>query len=353
MEDKLKYPEDQGLRFNEKHKQNVLSAIKKGNVIHLKKPGSVKGRKIWYYTIAAASLFLAFIASSYFSPAMAKVAANIPYFSLFIKQEEYKYAIYAVLSDVVQDKKYDVYNMEVSVPDREITLTMIGPKDQFKNIKPDVIKNVNAELTAQNFGKYEITVKRVSPDVREPAHDLTPEEKQNEQKSNELQAKVEEYLKKNKYLTPFPPQVRINKMEHYMYVSIAKTEKRKAELEQAVGDLSSPYGDKFKIDIRKSDMTARQQEIRWGKNNIIGILGSGLRENKEFKVRGFSYSFHPLPLQIEVKISLESYDPEARELAERIKSEIDTFIGTDEITKEVRNDPYEVTVIGKDKKKIQ
>ena len=222
-------------------------------------------------------------------------------------------------------------------------------------LRSDVIKDMDANLIAEKFGKFDITVKRVDPEVRKnvSVRDLTPEEKQNEKKSNELQVKVEEYLKNNNYVTPFPPQVRINKIEKYMYVSITKTEKRDAELEQAMRDLSKPYGGEFKIDIRKSDMTARQQEIRWEKNNIIGVIVDGLIENKEFKVKGFSYSFHPLPLQIEVRVSVKSTDSEANKLAERIKHEIDTFIKTDELTKDVRNDPYVVTVYGKDKKKIK
>ena len=99
-------------------------------------------------------------------------------------------------------------------------------------------------------------------------------------------------------------------------------------------------------------MTAREQELRWGKNNIISILVGGLMANKEFKVSGFSYSFHPLPLQITIKTSVDSSDDEAKDLAKRIEDEINSFIQTDDITKEVRNDPYEITILSKDKKKI-
>lgn len=55
-------------------------------------------------------------------------------------------------------------------------------------------------------------------------------------------------------------------------------------------------------------------------------------ENKAFKVTGFSYSFHSLPLQIKIKTSLNSTDSEAKELAEEIESEITEFIQTHEKT---------------------
>ncbi|UPM53662.1 DUF4030 domain-containing protein [Gottfriedia acidiceleris] len=314
---------------------------------------SRKIRRSLYGIIAAAFLILLTITSTYVSPAMAKVVANIPYFRLFIDQKEYKQALDSVIFEVVQEKGLDIYQMDVSVHDKKLTLTLVGSKFHVDKLRSDVIKDINAKLIAENYGKFDITVKRVSPKVRENiGRDLTPLEKQFEQKSRELQAKVEEYLKNNKYITPFPPQVRINKLEKYIYVSITKTEKRDAELDQAMRDLSKPYGKDFEIDIRKSDMTARQQEIRWENNGIIDILASGLMENKEFKVRGFSYSFHPLPLLIEVRVTLKSTDPKAKKLAERIQQEINTFIKTDKLTIDVRNDPYVVTVIGKDEKKI-
>jgi hypothetical protein len=76
----------------------------------------------------------------------------------------------------------------------------------------------------------------------------------------------------------------------------------------------------------------------------------GLMENKDFKVTGFSYSFHPLPLQIKIKTSLDSGHPDAEKLAEEIENEITEFIQTHEKTAEVRNDPYELKIYGKDKK---
>ncbi|MEH7514258.1 DUF4030 domain-containing protein [Gottfriedia acidiceleris] len=354
MNNKWRYPKDQTLRFEEKNKELVLESIKKENVVLLSRKKPRIFRKTLYGIITAACLILLIITSTYVSPAMAKVVANIPYFRLFIEQKEYRQDLNNVIFDVVQEKGLEIYHgIDVSVPTRELILTLIGTKEHVDQLRPEVIKDINAKLIAENFGKFDITVKRVGlKEVRgNNGTDLTPEEKEYERQWSELQPKVEEYLKNNKYVTPFPPSVTINKNQRYIYVSIAKTEKREAELEQAMLELSKPYGD-FVLDIRKSDMTAREQELRWENNDIIGILASGLMENKEFKVRGFSYSFHPLPLLIEVRVSLKSTDPKAKKLEERIQREINTFIKTDELTKNVRNDPYVVTVIGKDEKKI-
>jgi hypothetical protein len=123
------------------------------------------------------------------------------------------------------------------------------------------------------------------------------------------------------------------------------------ELKEQLKLLTRDYGE-FRYRKTSINMAAREQELRWGKNDIISILFGGLQENKAFKVTGLSYSFHPLPLQIEVKISLKSTDPEAKQIAEEIENEITDFIQTHEKAAEVRNDPYELSIVGKDKKKI-
>jgi hypothetical protein len=136
-----------------------------------------------------------------------------------------------------------------------------------------------------------------------------------------------------------------------MYIALPKTEKRVDQLKEQLKLLTKEYGE-FRFRITSIDMAAREQELRWGRNGIISILFGGLSENKAFKVTGLSYSFHPLPLQMEVKISLKSTDPEAKQLAEEIENEITEFIQTHEKAAEVQNDPYELTILGKDKKKI-
>jgi hypothetical protein len=350
MRDKVTYPKNLHIRFEDKHKQKVLEAIK-----NLPEENRSKGSKIiikrWgYSTFAAIVLFLLLIGSTHVSLAMAKVTAKIPYFSYFIKQKEYKDALNGVIFEVITQNKYDFSNLNVSVPDREIKIWLVGSRDEVRSMKTEVIETINNELVAQNFGKYEIEVKRGK--VRQSdAMESTPEIEEYIRKSFELEEKLIDMLEKNNYHPAFPVQVRINSKENFIYVALPKTEKRVAELKEQLNLLTKDYG-KFKYKITSIDMAAREQELRWVQNGIIDIIFDGLGENKAFKIEGLSYSFHPLPLQIGVRIALKSTDPEAIEIAETIENEISEFIRTHEMTEDVRNDPYEVTIYGKDEKKI-
>ncbi|MGV3466108.1 MAG: DUF4030 domain-containing protein [Heyndrickxia sp.] len=358
MEDKkFQYPNNgselEHIRFTDKNKQKVLQEIKITPLATASKKPKVnrsRKKKVIYSGFIAATLLIIFLTSAYVSPTMAKVAAKIPYFSLFIKQQEYKNEVLEVIDDVAAKYKYPFESLNISVHDKEISITILGTEKEVNNIKTNVIKNINDALIAKHFGKYQINVKSVK---RREVHitKLSSEEKKNLKDSQKLEKTIVEELKKNNFVMPFPPQVRINKLEKYIYVSIPKTEKRMALLKDILNNASSKYG-KFKYDIRKSDLHAREQENRWEKNNIIGIIVGGLMENKDFKVTGFSYSFHPLPLQIIIKTSVHSSDRNAKKLAKRIEDEINIYIKTDDTTKEVRHDPYIITVYSKDNKKI-
>jgi hypothetical protein len=348
MEDKLKYPENSHIRFDDNHKKKVLKAINNHSDENRSKRSKSVIKRWGYSTLAAAVLFLLLIGSTHVSLGMAKVAAKIPYFSLFIKQTEYKYALYDVIGDVMNENKYEFNTMDVSIPEREIQIEVLGTKEEVQAMKNDVVQRLNHELAAQNFGKYAIEVKRGElRKTKEP----TPEEDEYMRKSMELETKVLDLLEKNNFHPAFPVEVRINSRENFMYIALPNTEKRVDELKEQLKLLTKEYGE-FKYRITSIDMAAREQEVRWEKSGILSILFGGLSENKAFKVTGLSYSFHPLPLQIKVKISLKSTDPEAEQLAEEIENEITDFIQTHEKAAEVRNDTYELTILGKDKKKI-
>jgi hypothetical protein len=352
MENKLKYPREHPelnqIKFDEKHKQHVLNSIKGIPVDNKKKKNRAAFKKLGYSSLGAAILFVLIIGSTYFSLDMAKVAAKIPYFSVFIAQEEYKFALHDVVSDVINENEYKISDLKASIPDKKITIWLVGSKKEINNMKDDVVKNLNGELVANNFGKYEIEIKKGKERQSEP---ISKEDEQYIQKSQELEKKVIDLLEKNNYKPAFPVEVRINKMENFIYIALPKTEKRVPELKEQLKSLTKDYGE-FRYRITSIDMAARDQELRWEKNGIIHILVGGLMENKSFKVTGFSYSFHPLPLQIKIKTSVNTSDPDAEKLAAEIEKEITEFIQTHEKTAEVRNDPYELIIYSKDKKKI-
>ncbi|WP_163101989.1 DUF4030 domain-containing protein [Peribacillus alkalitolerans] len=350
MVDKFQYPKEiTEIRFKDKNKQYVLNSINGYKEHKMKKSNKSGMRKIAYFSIAVVAFFSILIGSAYVSPAMAKVVAQIPYLSSFIKQEEIKYQVLDVVADALIKEGYDFRNIEISIQKKEMTILLAGSKQYLSDNKDAVQKSVNEVLDSNQFGKYSVKVK-VDTRVFAP-HKETAEEAQYIKDSQELERKILEQLEKNGYVTAFPIEARINKIEKFIYVAVPKTEKRIPELKELLRSTAQEYGE-FKLKVTRIDMKAREQELRWGKNNIVSIIGHGLMENDEFKVTGYGYSFHPLPLQIKLKTSIKSSDSDAKDIVEKIENEIKTFIQTDELTKDVRNDPYEIIILSKDKKRL-
>jgi hypothetical protein len=356
MKEKWEYPKNHNelnhLRFEQKHKQKVLQNVrtlgnaKENTRFRLSiKPVIITG-------ISTAALVFFLIGSTYVSPAMAKVVANIPYFSQFIKKEEYKMALNDTVYKVIRENQYKLRDIEISIPKKKVDVTIIGTKEEVNSLKEDVMTNIQTALLEGDFGKYSVSVKK-GDDFPKDSYQSSPEEEKQIRESEVLSNKIMELLKQHNYVTAFPIEVRVNKVENFLYVAVPNTEskERMQELKELLRDSTKDYG-KFKMRITRIDMAAREQELRWESNGIVHIIGSGLMENKEFKVTGYSYSFHPLPLQLNIKTSVKASDPEAKMVAERIEKEITDFIQKDEKTKDIRNDPYELTILSKDKKKI-
>jgi Protein of unknown function (DUF4030)/Domain of unknown function (DUF4179) len=322
----------------------------------IKKPRKTNSKrylqKITLSGVALALLIGLILGTSYISPAMAKVAAKIPYISQFVKNEEYKNEIYDLIGKVSYENNYRLRVAEVDVAKRSISYSIEGSSADVRKQKETIIKTLNSALVEKNFGTYNIQVKRyVERGDKFDPRDLTVEEEKYIQQSQDLEKKVIEALEKHHYVTAFPVQVRINKKEHFMYVAVPKTEERIDELKSMLRSISKDYGE-FKMKITRIDMKAREQELRWGRSNVVSNIGNALIANKELNVKTYSYSFHPYPLQLTIKTKIKSTDPDATNIAKKIENEIKDYIQFDNDTKTVRNDPYILTVVSKDGVKI-
>lgn len=352
MEDQLRGSKDNSIlnniRFEKTNKQNVLMAIKDPHKTNSKR----YLQKMTHSGVALALLIGLILGTSYISPAIAKVAAKIPYISQFVKNEEYKNEIYDLIGKVSYENNYQLRDLKVNVSKRSISYYIEGVSADVRKQKETIIKTLNSALEEKNFGTYKIQVKRyVEKGDKFDPRELTAEEEKYVQQSQELEKKVVEALEKHKYVTAFPVQVRINKKEHFMYVAVPKTEERIEELKSLLLTISKDYGE-FKMKITRIDMKAREQEIRWGRANVISNIGNALIANKELKVKTYSYSFHPYPLQLTIKTKIKSIDLNAPTISKKIENEIKDYLQFDNNTKSVRNDPYILNVLSKEGVKI-
>ncbi|OZU87122.1 hypothetical protein CIL03_18225 [Virgibacillus indicus] len=346
MKNKWKYPvKVEQMRFTEKNQQTVLNELD----TPLQRN---KSRKPIRNGLTAAAIVLLLLGGALFVPSIENVVAKIPYISQFIKQEEQRMnqmdSILDEVNAVAEENGMKLRDLRMDSKEMEVHLIGLSGNNE------SITEQIQSKLDEAGFTGYDVKVVAYEEEEQEIETERSKEEiEQDSRDSEALKAALKERLEAQGYELMFPVSVRINNVEGiYMNVIVPESEERLEQLKEIMKEEAKVYGDDYKLDVRQVQKIAREQEIRWQKTGAISNIGRALMEADNLHVNGFSYSFHPYPLEINVKTSLELDNPEAVEIAKEIHSEIDSFIQSDEETKTIRDDQYNVKVLSKDKKEI-
>lgn len=348
MKNKWTYPERvDHMRFTKKNQQNVLNEIDSP-------PQKKKSRKRFYGGLTAAVIVILLLGGTAFIPNIESVVAKIPYISQFIKEEEQRMdqmeSILDEINLVVEENGMKIGDLQVQVEEKEAKVHLIGLSGKNKS----VTDQINSQLEKAGFTSYDVKVVPYEEEEEIQTERSKEEIEQDMQNSKALKTSLTERLKAQGYELMFPVSVRINNKEGiYMNVIVPESEKRLKQLKKIMKEEAKAYGDEYKLDVRQVQKIAREQEKRWQETGAIGHIGRALMEAKDLHVTGYAYSFHPYPLQLKIKTSLESDNPKASQIAKKIHSEIDLFIQSNEETQTIRDDRYNVIVLSKDKEEIK
>lgn len=349
MEDKMKNLQDKmnktvlkEIRFEEKHKQNVLRTV--GNLNNLsssviKKHRYSLGRKFTYSVCSVALLFTLFIGSAFFSPAMAEVVSKIPYLSKIFHSEPINQIIWGEL----EEKGYEISG--VSGNASHILISLDGSEQYFQDVHEEV-KEIAAKILKSNeYDRYTIKVKRQI--------DIVPPTSEREKAIGETLNRINDQLIKLNfnvlsYGASYPSE-NLNKV--IIEIDVPNTEKRIEEIKEITNEiLRAKNIESYSIKINKIDLVQREKEAKW--DEIFPAIYQGLTAKKEYKVTGFAYSFHPAPLQIIIKTSINSSDKDAPEKVHIIEKTINEFLNSKEIKSKIDGEPYKIIIRSKDKQKI-
>jgi hypothetical protein len=321
----------ESLEAKEKGKNYILlNRMKKGSMM----------RKLTYSGIALVILFGLFIGSAFISPAMAEVASKIPYLSKIFHSEPINRTIWKEL----EEKGYHISGLGGNAS--HIFISIDGSEQYFQDVREEVKEIASNVLKANDFDGYKIEVERqidrpVPPiSEREQAIEKALEESYNHLIESQFNVLSHGYS----YPSPNSDKVIVN-------FDIPNSEKREVEIKKIINEnLREKNIDSYSIKINKIDLSHREKEANW--NEIFHVIMEGLTAKKEYKVTGFAYSFHPAPLQIIIKTSINASDKDADEKVQIIESTINEFINSKEIQNKIAGEPYKIVIRGEDKERI-
>lgn len=350
MKGKLRYPKSAQMQFKEKDKEKVLDSIDESRQLNQRKQKLSKWKVASICSVAAMVLLMSL---TYFSPSIEKVMANMPYISQIVEERENDLETKIEMRDAAV-KVLKEYNLEWggtggTLEQKKITYEVIGHEATIKEEKEAILKAINEELNAQGFKGYEINIKPKSyyqnPDVTEAMEEKWEEYSR---KSRQLKDRIEKELELNHFELMYPVDVQMNDKVNSIAVVVPKREERISQLKEILLSSSRDYGS-FEVNIKQVEKKARAQEKKWNSEGIISDISRAFWKNEEFHVTGISHSFHPYPLTLTIRTSLEHGDTKSKEIADEIEKEIRDYI---DLNENVKEDSYVLEILSEDNKRL-
>ncbi|WP_165767983.1 DUF4030 domain-containing protein [Virgibacillus indicus] len=311
------------------------------------------GNRAVTFSTAVIIVFSLLIGSTFVSPTMSAILAKVPFLSNITASEP----IEKVMTEELNELGFKVHRVDESPYPKKIMYVAIdGTETYYEDVKSEVKKEAEDILQAHSYDAFSVKTERYNRDEEivtedEMMEDLSEETKQYVNESNILMEEIHQKFEEKGFSIP-TFGVRHNQYDHYVTVDVPDTEKRTAEIKQIIRQVidSKDFGE---FDIKLNIFNKERKELEMAiSSKVISPLHEGLRARKEFHTKGMAYSFHPLPLQIIVKTTIDSSDKDAKEIAEEIETTVEEFLATEEIQKVMKDEPYKIIVRSSDQKKI-
>ena len=335
-------------KSKQKQKQRLLEAIdqleqsesvKSGNDILPMKQNRLL-RNVIYCGIALVILSGAFISSAFVSPAMAQVAAKIPYLGELFKQKPVSDVLYKELEK--KGYKIDSLGQTYYGEKKQIEISVTGSEKYFKSVKGDINKIAKDMLEARHYDTYKVKITRYDPSQ----YEYKPDPRQ--EKYDKIEEEIDNELKKHNYhvlsatIGGFDQDVKVE-------LKVPDTENHIEEMKQIINDvLAKNKEEKTPIKVYKINLKKREQEGRWG--NIINDVGEDLVGKEKYHVETVGYSVHPEP-QVFIYTSL-SHSEKNKQFANELEETINKFLQTQDMKANIKGDSYKIIIYDNGEKKL-
>ncbi|MEH7121571.1 DUF4030 domain-containing protein [Neobacillus vireti] len=321
--------------------EDISNRIKQGVIqsIHRKKRVSM-GKRIFYFSSAVIAAFALFIGLAFYSPAVASVAAKVPFLKMIF---EFK-PVADIVSEALTKKGYKHEGMGVQYsPTKIFTVTIKGSEAYVDKVRPDVTRIVKEILLAREMDAYKIKVERA---IERHDQQPTAKEKALMEKQEQIFGIVRNVLISYGYEHESIGMNAANTIE----LNLPKTETRIDEIKQQIQiKLTEQKLGFHTINVRKYDPEKREREGRW--SPIISTIADGIFGSKKFKVTGVGYTNRSAEyMMISIRTSVSSKDSDYKRVVTNIENTILEFLTSKETKAIIKDDAYKITIISKDKK---
>ncbi|MGG1677824.1 DUF4030 domain-containing protein [Neobacillus sp. NRS-1170] len=294
-------------------------------------------RRLFYFSGAAVAAFGVFVVLAFFSPAVAEVAAKVPFLNMIFKSQP----ISDVILTTLTEKGYKVDGIGVRYePKKVMSVRLQGTEEEVNKDKPEVKKIVKDLLLSRGFDAYGVRV--------EASQFTPPVLSEEEQKIEELNKQVFDVV--SNVLKSYGNEEPIGLANKTIEINLPNTETKKDEIKQKIQSQLAEKGlGTFTVNAVVYNVKKREREMRW--SDIITTIADGMFSSKKYKVIGVGYTNRSAEfMQITISTSVSSKDADYEEVTDRIEDTIREFLTSKETKEIIKDDAYKVFIRSKDKK---
>lgn len=303
--------------------------IKEETALKVRKnhPAAKNSNKKKYQFAAAAIIGLGLLTGSAFlNPTMAEMASKIPYLGQVFKTKP----VNEMLNEALVKEGYKNISIGMTPGERvQFEIRLEGSEKDADRERENITNVTEKILKSKGYDSYDIKVTSYIPEISP----LTEEEKQ----MTELALKLEESLRKAGYEI-----LTVNSFNEVIEVAIPLSEEKRVELIAETLTLAKANGSEKDVKLEIVDVEKNQRESIW--MDYLRSIHEGLALKKEYKVRGYGYSYKQDKMKIFIKTSMSAADSDAKETVAKIRNEIKTFIDHERVNKSNENDEYEIII---------
>ncbi|MFE8700735.1 DUF4030 domain-containing protein [Cytobacillus sp. FJAT-54145] len=315
-----------------------------------KKQNGVIRKRITVFTLSAVAAFGLFVGTAFVSPAVAKMASNIPYLNLIFENKIEVMSVGEEINRALYENKFMNINAHVDYKTKYIEVMIFEPEEYYNEVKEPIEKLIQDILKARNEEEYSFKVLNDAETGRiwkEMAENPSEEALE----FDKITALVYEVLEPYGHVSlGMENGVR----DGVVFFELPKTETRTEEIKSDILETFKQENiEGYTVKILTYDPKIREREGRF--MPLFDTIAKGLKAEKDFKVYSVGYTNNKYKdhFHIVIRTTVSSKDSAIENVVETIEKTVQDFLQSEDALKAIQDDRYQVVIYSEDDKKMK
>lgn len=295
-------------------------------------------------SLTAAAVLGLFISTAFVSPAVAQVAAQIPYLNLIFENKVQVMTLENEINQAIMEQDFKNIALHVNRKEKYIEAMVFNTEEYYNEMKIPIKDMISDILKDRNEDDFDI---RVANDP-EAAEQWSKIDVEADKKIAEIEKTVYEVLGKYNYDSPrHTSGISVNRVNLELPITEPNIKKIPLEIKEK---LKQRELGELEVKVYTYDPGL---EERGGKFiEIFDAIATGLKAKPEYKINSVGFTNNKKEhFYISIQLVLESSDPDVDAVVKEIEKTVLDFLQSDVALNNIQNEKYQVVISSSDKRR--